>query len=121
MSTPPRLGAGDESPGAQRGASEGLRRADAGKERSGAKTQKPPAGVNQPRVFYPGNDLLSHPVAQAVPSALEGLTAVFEMGTGVSPPLWSPGMGPRAQRWQPGTGLRGKNGVKPHDRLVPLS
>jgi len=31
---------------------------------------------------YPGN-----PVAQAVPSALEGFTAVFGMGTGVSPPL----------------------------------
>ena len=35
----------------------------------------------------PGNDLLSHPVARAVPSALVGLTAVFGMGTGVSPPL----------------------------------
>jgi hypothetical protein len=38
----------------------------------------------------PGDDLLSHPVARAVPSALAGLTAVFGMGTGVSPPLWSP-------------------------------
>ena len=38
----------------------------------------------------PGNDLLFHPVARAVPSALVGLTAVFGMGTGVSPPLWSP-------------------------------
>ena len=36
--------------------------------------------------YYPGSDLLSHPVAQAVPSALEGLTAVFEMGTGMAPP-----------------------------------
>ena len=34
----------------------------------------------------PGGDLLSHPVAQAVSSALEGLTSVFEMGTGVTPP-----------------------------------
>ncbi len=34
-----------------------------------------------------GNDLLSHPVARAVPSALEGLASVFGMGTGVSPPL----------------------------------
>jgi hypothetical protein len=39
----------------------------------------------------PGDDLLSHAVAHAVPSALEGLTSVFGMGTGVSPPLWSPG------------------------------
>ena len=35
----------------------------------------------------PGTDLLSHPLARAVPSALEGLTAVFEMGTGVAPPV----------------------------------
>ncbi len=27
------------------------------------------------------------PTAKAVPSALEGLTAVFGMGTGVAPPL----------------------------------
>ena len=32
-----------------------------------------------------GGDLLSHLVTQAVPSALRGLTAVFGMGTGVSP------------------------------------
>jgi hypothetical protein len=38
----------------------------------------------------PGNDLLSRPVARAVPSALTGLTAVFGMGTGVTPSLWSP-------------------------------
>lgn len=35
----------------------------------------------------PGNDLLSHRVSPAVSSALEGLTSVFGMGTGVSPPL----------------------------------
>ena len=34
----------------------------------------------------PGDDLLSQPLAGLVPSALEGLTAVFGMGTGVSPP-----------------------------------
>src|SRR4029077_9825568 len=38
----------------------------------------------------PGNDLLSHIVANAVPSARAVLTAVFGMGTGVSPSLWSP-------------------------------
>ena len=37
-----------------------------------------------------GDDLLSHVVANAVPSALEGLTSVFGMGTGVTPPLQSP-------------------------------
>ncbi len=34
----------------------------------------------------PGNDLLSHTLAAAVSSALEGLTSVFGMGTGVAPP-----------------------------------
>ena len=52
----------------------------------------------------PGSDLLSHPVAQAVPSALEGLTSGFGMGPGVSPPLWPP------KRWSPrssGTWIEG--------------
>ena len=39
----------------------------------------------------PGSVLLSHLVSKAVPSALEGLTSVFGMGTGVSPPLSPPG------------------------------
>ena len=39
----------------------------------------------------PGNVLLSHQVALAVPLAMEGLTAVFGMGTGVTPPPRSPG------------------------------
>ena len=40
----------------------------------------------------PGNDLLSHAVTSAVPSALEGLTSVFGMGTGVAPPASPPGI-----------------------------
>jgi hypothetical protein len=43
------------------------------------------------REIVPGNDLLSHTLSRAVPSALRGLTAVFGMGTGVSPSLMSPG------------------------------
>jgi hypothetical protein len=46
-----------------------------------------------PGAFYkliPGDDLLSHTLAHAVPSALRGLTAVFGMGTGVSPSPQSP-------------------------------
>jgi hypothetical protein len=43
----------------------------------------------------PGGDLLSHQVALAVPSALEGFTSGFGMGPGVSPPLWPP------KRWFP--------------------
>lgn len=38
----------------------------------------------------PGNVLLSQSPSGQVPSALEGLTAVFGMGTGVSPPPSSP-------------------------------
>ncbi len=37
-----------------------------------------------------GNDLLSHAVPRAVPSALVGLTAGFGMGPGVPPPRKSP-------------------------------
>jgi hypothetical protein len=39
---------------------------------------------------YPGDDLLSHTVTHAVPSALKGLTSVFGKGTGVAPSLWPP-------------------------------
>lgn len=38
----------------------------------------------------PGNDLLSHNLAVVVPSAMRGLTSLFGMGRGVSPPLLSP-------------------------------
>jgi hypothetical protein len=38
----------------------------------------------------PGNDLVSHKVALAVPSALRGLTSVFGMGTGVTLSVRSP-------------------------------
>ena len=37
-----------------------------------------------------GDVLLSQGVAPQVPSALTVLTSVFGMGTGVSPPPWSP-------------------------------
>ena len=35
----------------------------------------------------PGDDLLSHDLAIIVSSALESLTSVFGMGTGVTPPV----------------------------------
>ena len=38
----------------------------------------------------PGGDLLSQGVCPQVPSARAGLTAVFGMGTGVTPPPWPP-------------------------------
>src|SRR5690606_38613121 len=42
-------------------------------------------GRNEKEKMWAGGDVLSHPVARAVPSALRGLTAVFGMGTGVAP------------------------------------
>jgi hypothetical protein len=36
---------------------------------------------------YPGNVLLSHDLSVIVSSALESLTSVFGMGTGVTPPV----------------------------------
>jgi hypothetical protein len=39
------------------------------------------------RKIYPGGVLLSHPVARAVSSAMQSLTAVFGMGTGVTSAL----------------------------------
>ncbi len=49
--------------------------------------------LNKTRALFmnPGNDLLSHAATHAVPSALEGLTSVFGMVTGVAPPLQPPG------------------------------
>ena len=41
----------------------------------------------------PGGDLLSRAATSTVPSALEGLTSVFGMGTGVAPPVRPPGIG----------------------------
>ena len=46
-----------------------------------------------PRAFAEkesGGDLLSQGESPQVPSALAGLTSVFGMGTGVTPPLWPP-------------------------------
>ncbi len=37
-----------------------------------------------------GGVLLSQGISPQVPSALVGLTSVFGMGTGVTPPLWPP-------------------------------
>ena len=39
----------------------------------------------------PGSDLLSHGLSTIVSSALEGLTSVFGMRTGVAPPVLPPG------------------------------
>src|SRR5262245_31835910 len=64
---------------------------------------KKPAASRGLLDFDPGNFLLFHAVASAVPSAQEGLTSVFGMGTGVTPPLWSPGSSNFQDRAQPST------------------
>ena len=55
------------------------------------RNEKTPGRVGDPGVFFAkykaGSVLLSQKVTQLVPSALEGLTSVFGMGTGVAPPL----------------------------------
>ena len=50
---------------------------------------KKPSAFNQTEGFKinPGDDLLSHAVSRTVPSALQCLTSVFGMGTGVSTAL----------------------------------
>ena len=58
----------------------------------GVLERKNPALSYKDRVkIKPGSVLLSHLVSKAVPSALEGLTSVFEMGTGVTLPPSPPG------------------------------
>ena len=94
----------------------------------------------------PGGDLLSHRVPPAVPSALEGLTSVFGMGTGVAPPALPPEnldtkhecaaalcdfryssgrliepTRPRPCVSRTDSQRKRKKVVKPHDRLVPVS
>jgi plasmid stabilization system protein ParE len=45
---------------------------------------------SQRPLFNAGNDLRSHTLSRAVPSALRGLTSVFGMGTGGTPAVRSP-------------------------------
>ncbi len=92
-----------------------------------------------------GGDLLSHPVSRAVPSALRGLTAVFGMGTGVSPSPLPPkkkqphtswtlesrffraslfslsSSDPSLRAQDPPVGKSKNRRVKPHGPLVPVS
>src|SRR3990172_2461428 len=58
----------------------------------GVKAKARPEAIRSGFDNTPGNALLSHKVSLAVPSALEGLTSVFGMGTGVAPPLMPPGI-----------------------------
>ena len=51
------------------------------------KKASPPSSGEDGGLITSGSDLLSHAVSRGVPSALEGLTSVFGMGTGVTPPI----------------------------------
>ncbi len=66
--------------------------------------KKPETGSCLGLLINPGGDLLSHTVTRAVPSAVEGLTTVFGMGTGVTPLLSPP------ETW--GSSLRSTASVK---------
>ena len=88
---------------------------------------KRPGQVARASLNYPGSDLLSHAVTSAVPSALEGLTSVFGMGTGVAPPASPPGIGRQSNtlilecsQATSRAHMHQCNVVKPHGRLVPL-
>ena len=58
--------------------------------RCGLGKKKPFPDILEKGFKKSGSVLLSRTVTHAVPSALEGLTSVFEMGTGVTPPLSLP-------------------------------
>ena len=63
------------------------------------------------------------PATNAVPSALEGLTTVFGMGTGMAPPLWPPGqkirLGRRARYVRRRTGRSSRTAERDrHDNMV---
>ena len=49
--------------------------------------KKSPSSIDDGLKNIPGDDLLSHDLAVIVSSALESLTSVFGMGTGVTPPV----------------------------------
>jgi hypothetical protein len=74
------------------GAPIGLPRSPAGSAVGATERETPRESLGDARGVRnkPGNDLLSHARARAVPSALEGLTSEFEMGSGMAPPTSSP-------------------------------
>src|SRR5207245_7850582 len=74
-------------------------------------TKKPADPKTSGLLIKPGSVLLSHSLTAAVSSALEDLTSVFEMGTGVTPPAWPPGI-------RKDCVYQEQIIVKPHGRLV---
>ncbi len=77
----------------RRSRSAGTRPAARGIAADGGGNDETPSSRSSEGVFVmrnPGGDLLSQGASPQVPSARAGLTAVFGMGTGVSPPPWPP-------------------------------
>src|SRR3954451_4976934 len=87
--------------------------------------------VNAPLEYEKsGGVLLSQGLSSQVPSALEGLTSVFGMGTGVTPPLWTPKSVVNCGRHRAWRCLRGRHSeheqvrrrrTQALGRLVPVS
>jgi hypothetical protein len=70
-------------------------------------------------VRNPGGDLLSQGASPQVPSARAGLTAVFGMGTGVSPPPWPPEILHSAEHSHPFMGRATPEAAFPQPLSVP--
>jgi hypothetical protein len=69
------------------------------REKGKKKTRlSPEGGSGVERGVNVGNDLLSHAATRILPSVLVDLTAGFEMGPGVPPPLKSPTNTPRTSK-----------------------
>ena len=75
---------------------------------------KSPPKIWRAFLFTPGSVLLSHSLTAIVSSALEGLTSVFGMGTGVSPPEWPPETQKLIFEIRKPNLTEAKNIVKPH-------
>ena len=73
----------------------------------GFRRKKNPPGTKE---LVPGGFMVKIPAitdfrAKGTIRGLAGLTAVFGMGTGVTPPVWSPEMYPAGGQTRPGTGF----------------
>ena len=102
-----RVGIDHRSAGARAG------RTGAGPKRPLAEVRRPPPGGKKS-----GGVLLSQGRSSQVPSALEGLTSVFGMGTGVTPPLWPPKSVVNFERRSGRTGSAATRGLhSEHERL----
>ena len=92
-----------------------------------AKTTKDPHRWGSFASCELGGVLLSQGLSTQVPSALEGLTSVFGMGTGVTPPPWPPksvakwsAAGGGAAPWELHSEHEHRLSIQALGRLVPV-